>query len=402
MTIATRSTDAGGGPSATDDLVAAARALGPLIEADRGRMEAERRLSPPVVAGLHELGAFRLAVPRAIDGPEVDPMTQVRVVEELSRLDGSVGWCVMIAAAASYVPGFLSPEAARRWFGAPDACLAGQLAPTGRAQRVEGGYRVNGRFRFASGSGHATMMLAGCLVYDGDEVVRTASGRPVMRSALLRPDEVTIIDTWNTTGLAATGSNDYVVEDRFVAEEDSWDPAGPMSRSEPLYRYPPLFLVPHAGVPLGIARAAIDAVLELAGQKEAYPGAARTGRGPTVADEGQTQEALAVAEATLGGTRAYTYAIVEELWAMLEAGQKVPPRMRALYRIMMTHSHQQAKAVVGSMYDIAATSSIFRGNPLDRLMRDILTACQHRMVHPKIYRPAGRMLLGMESGDPLV
>ena len=223
-----------------------------------------------------------------------------------------------------------------------------------------------------------------------------------MRSALLRPDEVTIIDTWNTTGLAATGSNDYVVEDRFVAEEDSWDPAGPMSRSEPLYRYPPLFLVPHAGVPLGIARAAIDAVLELAGQKEAYPGAARTGRGPTVADEGQTQEALAVAEATLGGTRAYTYAIVEELWAMLEAGQKVPPRMRALYRIMMTHSHQQAKAVVGSMYDIAATSSIFRGNPLDRLMRDILTACQHRMVHPKIYRPAGRMLLGMESGDPLV
>jgi alkylation response protein AidB-like acyl-CoA dehydrogenase len=308
----------------------------------------------------------------------------------------------MIAAAASYVPGFLTPEAADRWFGAPDACLAGQLAPTGRAQRVEGGYRVSGRFRFASGSGHATMMLAGCLVYDGEEVARTATGRPLMRSALLRPDEVTIIDTWHTTGLAATGSNDYVVEDRFVAEEDSWNPAGAMSRSEPLYRYAPLFLVPHAGVPIGIARAAIDAVLELAGEKEAYPGAARTGRGPTVADEGQTQEAVAVAEATLGGARAFTYAMIEELWALLEAGERVPPRVRALYRIMMTHSHQQAKEIVGSMYDIASTSSIFRGNPLDRLMRDILTACQHRMIHPKIYRPAGRMLLGMESGDPLV
>ena len=149
-------------------------------------------------------------------------------------------------------------------------------------------------------------------------------------------------------------------------------------------------------------RAAVDAVLELAGQKEAYPGAARTGRGPTLADEGRTQEALAVAEATLGGARAYTYALVEELWALLEAGEKVPPRTRALYRIMMTHSHQQAKAVISSLYDVASTSSIFRGNPLDRLMRDVLTACQHRMVHPKIYRPAGRMLLGMESGDPLV
>jgi alkylation response protein AidB-like acyl-CoA dehydrogenase len=397
MTDTTRPADV-----AADDLVAAARALGPLIEAERPRMEAERQLTGPVVAALQELGAFRMAVPRELGGPELDPMTQVRIVEELSRLDGSVGWCVMIAAAASYVPGFLAPDAARRWFGPPDACLAGQLAPTGRAQLVDGGYRVDGRFRFASGSGHATMMLAGCLVYDGDEVVRTASGRPRMCSALLRPDEVTIVDTWHTTGLAATGSNDYVVEDRFVAAEDSWDPAGAMSRQEPLYRYPPLFLVPHAGVPLGLARAAIDAVLELAGQKEAYPGAARTGRGPTLADEGRTQEALAVAEATLGGARAYTYALVEELWALLQAGEKVPPRTRALYRIMMTHSHQQAKDVISSLYDVASTSSIFRGNPLDRIMRDVLTACQHRMVHPKIYRPAGRMLLGMESGDPLV
>jgi alkylation response protein AidB-like acyl-CoA dehydrogenase len=397
MTTATRTAN-----DSADDLVERARTLGPLIEAERSWMEAERRLSPRVVTALQELGAFRMAVPRAIGGPELDPVTQVRVVEELSRLDGSVGWCVMIAAAASYVPGFLTPEAADRWFGAPDACLAGQLAPTGRAQRVEGGYRVSGRFRFASGSGHATMMLAGCLVYDGEEVARTATGRPLMRSALLRPDEVTIIDTWHTTGLAATGSNDYVVEDRFVAEEDSWNPAGAMSRSETLYRYAPLFLVPHAGVPLGIARAAIDVVLELAGEKEAYPGAARTGRGPTVADEGQTQEAVAVAEATLGGARAFTYAMIEELWALLEAGERVPPRVRALYRIMMTHSHQQAKEIVASMYDIASTSSIFRGNPLDRLMRDILTACQHRMIHPKIYRPAGRMLLGMESGDPLV
>jgi hypothetical protein len=202
--------------------------------------------------------------------------------------------------------------------------------------------------------------------------------------------------------LWATGSNDYVVDDLFVAEENSWDPAGPMRRSEALYRYPPLFLVVHAGVPLGIARRAIDSVLELAAEKALYPASLRPDGGPTLRDDGQAQEAIAVAEASLAAASAFTYANVGQLWETLCAGERVSPRMRAMYRIMMTWVHQTAKDVVESMYDIASTSSIYRGNTLDRQMRDILTACQHRMVHPKLYRPAGRLLVGLESGDPLV
>ena len=365
-------------------------------------MDAERRLPESVVQALRDLGALRMAVPHEHGGPQLDPITQVAIVEELSRLDGSVGWCAMIAAASSYVAAFLEPDVAQRWFGPADACMAGQLAPTGRATKVEGGYRVAGRFRFGSGSGHATMLIAGCMVYDGDDVLRNERGHPVMRTAILAPNQVTIVDTWFTMGLWGTGSNDYIVDDVFVADQDSWNPSGAMLRPEPLYGYPPLFLVPHCGVPLGIGRAAIDAVVDLAASKDLYPGASRSKAARTLADDGQAQEAVAIAEAKLGSARAFTYATVAELWETLLRGERVQPRQRAIYRIMMTYAHQAAKEVVTALADVSSTSSIFRGEPLERALRDILTACQHRMVHPKIYVPAGRILLGRDSGDPLV
>jgi alkylation response protein AidB-like acyl-CoA dehydrogenase len=384
------------------DPVAAVRAMAPLVAAHQDQMDRDRCLPLPVVEALRATGILRAAVPPELGGPQYDPATQVRMVEELSRQDGSVGWCAMIASAGSFANGFLSPEAARRWFGPADSCLAGQIAPTGRAVRVPGGYRVSGRFRFASGSGHATFMIAGCLVYDGDELQHTDRGRPLMCIAILPVERCTVVDTWHTTGLWGTGSNDYIVDNVQVAEEDTWDPAGRMRRTEPLFRYPPLFLVPHAGVPLGLARAAIDAVLELAGHKPPAAGAAGTGAAGTLRDDERAQEAVAVAEAELAASRAFTYDTIADLWSTLEAGDRVSPRQRAMYRIMMTWTHQRAKDIVASMYDTAAGSAIYRDNPLDRTMRDILTACQHRMIHPRLYRPAGRLLLGLGSGDPLV
>ncbi len=384
------------------DPVAEARSLGPVIEAHREQMDAQRALPAPVVEGMVRLGILRAAVPTELGGPSYDPRTQVEVVEELSRLDGSVGWCAMIASAASFTCGFLDSDTAAAFFGPANACLAGQLAPTGRAVRVPGGYRVSGRFRFGSGSGHATMLLGGCLVYDGDDVSIGPKGRPEQRSALVRAEQVSIMDTWHTTGLWGTGSNDYVIDDVFVPEEHTWDPVGPSLRQEPLYRYPPLFLMPHCGVPLGIARAAIDAVSELAQDKELYPGARQAGSSKSLRDDPGTQEAVAIAEAKLAAARALTYATIDTMWAMLQAGERIPTRDRAMYRITMTWIHQIGKEIVESMYDTASASSIYRGNPLDRLMRDMLTGAQHRMVHPKLYRPAGRLLLGLDSGDPLV
>ena len=160
----------------------------------------------------------------------------------------------------------------------------------------------------------------------------------------------------------------------------------------PLYSWPPLFLVSHAGVPLGLARSALDFAEELSARKELMPGR-------LMRDDAQVQETIGTAEATVEAARCYVYRTLEELWARLCAGEKLSPRQRAHYRLMMTHAHQAAKQVIGTLYDLTATSAIFRSSPLERNMRDILTSSQHRVVHPKMYRPAGRLILGLDPEE---
>jgi indole-3-acetate monooxygenase len=386
---------------AANDMVKATLALAPLIQESLNAMEAERRLAPSVVDALRKLGAFRLAVPHDYGGLELDPMTQVRVVEELSRIDGSVGWCAMISSAGSFAGAFLTPTVAQRVCGSVDFSLAGQVVPVGRAKVAEGGYRVTGRYRFGSGCQHASVISGGCVVFEDDKPRQLTNGRPEIRVMMFPPSSCKILDTWHTTGLAGTGSHDFAVEDVFVPFEESWSFAERPQCSGPLYRFPPLFLVTHAGVPLGIARAALDAVIELAQSKELMPDPHKLFGARLLRDESRVHEAIAVAEGALAAVRSFVYSSLEELWDTLTRKEKPSPRQRALYRIMLIDVHRVAKEVVSSMYDLAATSAIYRSHPLDRLMRDILTACQHGVVHPKMYRPAGRLLLGLESGDPL-
>jgi alkylation response protein AidB-like acyl-CoA dehydrogenase len=382
--------------AAVAQVMAAARALEPHIKAAVEAMETDRRLPPSLVQAMKEAGIFRMAVAREYGGLEFSPAAQVQVIEELSRLDGSVGWCAMIGGAAGYLGGFLAPPVARRLFGHIDGIAAGQVAPMGRADVVAGGYRVSGRWRFASGCQHSTVLMGGCLLYDRGELRRQADGQPEIRLMLMPASQCTIIDTWQTTGMRGTGSHDFVAQDVFVPTEESVSFFDPPQCPGPLYSLPHLFLVGHTGVPLGIARGAIDSVLELSAQKVMLP-ARRLLR-----EEGQVQETVAWAEAALGAARSYAYDIIDELWQTLCRGEKPSPRLRSLYRAMMVYVHRVGKEIVEAMYDTASTSAIFQPNPLDRYMRDILTACQHRVVHAKIYRPAGRLLLGLDPGDPFI
>jgi alkylation response protein AidB-like acyl-CoA dehydrogenase len=361
-------------------------------------MDREGRLHPDAVAALRASGVARAAVPAELGGPQLNPMAQIELVEEFSRVDGAVGWCAMIAAAASYSCGFLQPAAAKRWFGPVDACLAGQLAPTGRAERVDDGFVVSGRFRFGSGISHATMVLAGCLVTQNEEIVRNERGRPEVRTVLVEPAQVRVLDNWDTVGLRATGSNDYILDDVFVPEDDSYNPAAGAVRDESLYRFAPLFLSPHDGVPLGLARRGIDEVIALSAVKGVPPSGLSDP--PKLRETVQVQEAVARAEVELGGARALCYDTVADLWNTLVSGDRVDARQRGMYRAAMSYAHEVARRVINSMFDVAATSAIARGGTLERLLRDIATACQHRVVHTRVYAPAGQLLLGLSSSDP--
>lgn len=374
--------------AAAKDVLENVRALEPRIRAAAGAIEAERQLPPALAHELMEAQVFRMGTPRAYNGPELDPMSQVRIVEELSRIEGSVGWLSMISTAGSHLAAFLDPAVAQRFFGRNESVLAGNLRPPQRADLVEGGYRVNGRFRFGSGCRHASMMACGCIVYENGKPKLNRRGEPQMRVMLVPVDKAEIIDVWDTTGMRGTGSNDYLVDNVLVPFEESPSMAEPPRYAAPLYAFPQLYLVSHAGVPLGIARSALDFVIDLSMHKEISPGR-------LIRDDTQAEETIGWAEAQLGAARAFVYSTIEDLWNSLSRGDRVTPRQHAHYRLMITYSHQAAKDLIFKLYDLAATSAIFRTNRLERDMRDIMTACQHRVVHLKMYRPAGRMLLGL-------
>jgi indole-3-acetate monooxygenase len=380
-------------PPPAREILEHVRSLEPRIRQSAKTIEAERRLPPDLARELMEAQVFRMGTPRAYGGPELDPMSQVRVVEELARIEGSVGWLSMISTAGSFLAAFLDPAVAQRFFGEVDSVLAGNLRPPQRADRVDGGYRVSGRFRFGSGCQHASVMACGCTVYERGEPRLNRIGEPHIRVMLVRVSKVTIVDVWDTTGMRGTGSNDYIVDNVFVPLEESPSMAEPPRYRAPLYAFPQMYLVSHAGVPLGIARSALDFVIDLSGRKETTPG-------KLLREDTRAQEIIAWAEAHLGAARAFVYGTLEELWATLIQGNKPTVRQRASYRLMITYSHQAAKQVISKLYDLATTSSIFRSGRLDRDMRDIVTACQHRVVHLNMYRPAGRLLLGLDPEEP--
>ncbi len=380
--------------TSAQDVMAAVLALEAEIKTASAAIEAERRLPPALAHKLMEAGVFRMGTPRAYGGGELDPMSQVRVVEELARIEGSVGWLSMISTAGSFLPAFLEPPAAERLFGAVESVVAGQVRPPQRADLVEGGFRLSATYHFGSGCQHASVITCGCHIYENGEL-RRHGRHPEYRVLLVPASKASIVDVWDTTGMRGTGSNDIVLDNVFVPFSDSTTMMDKPQASGPLYKFPPLFLVSHAGVPLGIARNALDFVEDLVGHKKAIPTGQPMREDPTI------QETIASCEAHLGAARSYVYATLEDLWATLGDGDRPSPRQRAAYRMMMTYSHQAAKQIISTLYDMAATSSIFRSSRLDRDMRDILTACQHRVVHLKMYRPAGRLLLGLDPEEPL-
>jgi len=380
--------------SATEEILAGVRALEPAIRDAADAIERDRRLPDDLAHALMQAGIFRMGVPQSYGGPELDPMGQVRVVEELSRIEGSVGWLSMISSAGSFLAAFLEPPVAQRLFAATDSVVAGNLRPPQRADAVNGGYRVNGHFHFGSGCHHASVMACGCVVYRNGQPDTTRHGEANIRVMLVPKAKVTIVDVWHTTGMRGTGSNDYLVDNVFVPTEESPSMAEAPFCPGPLYRFPQMFLVSHAGVPLGLARSALDFVEELSAQKESTPGKG------LMRDDTHAQETIAWAEAHLGAARCFVYGVLADLWSSLSQGVRPTARQHANYRLMITYSHQAARQIISRLYDLAATSSIFRKNRLDRDMRDILTACQHRVVHLKMYRPAGRLLLGLNPDEP--
>lgn len=378
----------------------AVRALIPKIRAAAGEIERARRLTPEIVDALKAAGVFRMAMPREWGGPEIDLLTQTRIIETLAYADGSVGWCAMINSDGGYFGAFLDQNVAREMFRDLDAPAASSLVFSGEAAAVSGGYRVSGRWPFCSGCQHSQWLVGMCNVVEKGAPRLNAKGYPERRFCYIPITEGEILDTWYTTGLRGSGSNDFAVKELFVPEERSCVVWPEIQRPEPLYAYPLLFAYNLPGVTLGIAQNAIDTFVEAAARKQTTM-SNLTGRKVMLREEAYVQSAVAQAEAMVGSARCYMYETLGELWQSLLDGGQPSVRQRARLRIAIVNAHKASVEAVESLYKCHGGASVYASGPFDRCLRDVLTINQHTMNSLKLYETAGKVLLGMELRDPL-
>ena len=357
----------------------------------RDEIERGRRLPDSLVDGLTAAGVFRIAMPKAWGGPEMSPLDQIELIETLAYADPSVGWCASILSDSGFYAGFLEEPAAQKLFPDLDARCAGMLAPVGRAEVVPGGYRCSGQWAFGSGSHHATHITGGCMVLENGEPFIEKNGIPRWRVMIFDPADVEILDTWYTTGLAGSGSNDYCVTDIFVPEEHTFDVMDRPKRHEPLYKYHGFFFANVPGIPFGLARAALDEARKVAESKISFPSF------KPLAQDAQVRMDFGEAEAILGAARAYVSESIGAAYETLERGSGLTMEERVRIGLCITYAGQSAQRVVDLACRIAGSNALYQRNPLERLRRDMIAVSSHLVHQRKIYGAAGAILLGDES-----
>lgn len=368
---------------------------------DRSAEDAEARCLPAdVVDDLRASGIAAMALPRELGGEEADPLDVLLAVEALSTADGSLGWCAAVAVGTNALAAYLPEAGARHVFARPDVLVGGSFnAKEGRARPVDGGLRVTGRWGFGSGSEYNDWMCGAVVVVGDDgQPQRTDAGAPVARLVFFPRSDMAVHDTWHVSGLEGTGSNDYTVDDILVPTELTmafdfvpW-PAGRLWRLPAL----PLVFSPTAGVPLGIARAAIDELVALAGGKTPY----RSGR--RLADRDVVQVMVARAEATVRSARCFLLDAMAELRDAAWEGGRATLHHRAMVRLASVNASRAAVEAVDLCYEAGGSTSLFTAHPLNRAWRDAHAASQHVILAYNGWETVGRVLLDLDPDTALI
>jgi alkylation response protein AidB-like acyl-CoA dehydrogenase len=372
-------------PMTAADVLAGCAALGPEIAARAAEIEAGRRLPADLLDALIAAGAFRLVLPASHGGIGADVASALEACETLAIADASTAWTVMIGA-GSWIDLAGLPRATfdSLYADGPDVVIAGVINPSGTIAAVDGGYRVRGRWSFASGCEHAAWIFADCI----EGVV---DGQPQLRIALLSPDQVVIEDTWHTSGLCGTGSHHFHVDDVFVPAERTLSTldASPCIDA-PIVRIPPPPLIACfvASVALGTARGALDDIVALAAGKVPLLATSTLAESPTFHVE------LATADTELRAARALVYEAAAWLWDTALRGDEPGLVDRARVRAAAAWAAERAAGVVDMAYRAGGGSALYRDNPLQRRLRDVHAITQHFIVRRDTMATAGAILAG--------
>jgi indole-3-acetate monooxygenase len=370
----------------------------PLVQAHAAESERLARLPEPLATALTRVGLFRIWIPRRHGGFELGLPDALRVYEAAASLDGSLGWAVMIGSGGGLFAAVLDEQTAQEIYAPSNAVIAGSGAPDGRAERVPGGFRATGRWRYASGAHYATTFTANCIVTVNGEPVAGADGTPLIRAMAFEPSQVTIVPAWDAIGMRGTGSHDFEVSNAFVPERRTFSVFADTPREEgPLYQLPfdVLTQLPVASVALGIAQHALDAFAALVRQK-------RDGASDRpLANDAVVQSQYAQNHARWRAARARVHELAQETWATALARRPLGASQLAQITAGCAFAVSELGIAVASIAALAGMSAILRETEpsrgeFARAWRDLQTVSAHVSVSSRQFRAAGATLLGAE------
>ena len=373
-----------------DQYLETAHDLADLVRTATDRIEAERRIPPDISNEIADRGFFRLLLPRSLGGAEMEHPDFLKIVRVFAEVDASVAWCINQNNVFSTNAVHVCEETAREiWTVQRNVVTNGPPVPGARADVVEGGYRLSGRWNFSSGIPHATWVAALTPIFHPGQEEPSE-----MRTLLLPKKQVKMLDIWQVGGLRGTGSLSFEADDVFVPAAHSYPTTAKSSEPGPIYVLPTtmMFCSGFATVALGTARAGLDAAIELSKSKTQHFQQAK------MSDLSTTQRMVGQAEAIWNAARAFLDEASLAMWAGATANHSLTMEERINVRLSSTHAIRQAAEVVDIAYALCGSSAIFAVNPIQRRFQDVHTITQQvqgRLTH---YDTAGQFFLDLEPG----
>lgn len=384
------------------DLVSAAESIVDVLHANAEESEVGRRVAAASVRAMEEAGLWRILTARTHGGSEAGLRAQVDTLLVVAAADPAAGWVQMVSNAHAWMVGSFPVEGQEEVFAdGPDTRVPGTLAAQGRAARVEGGWRLNGRWQFASGVDHGDWLMIGAIADHLPESTDRAL------HVIVAKGDVLVDDTWHTLGLRGTGSKDLVAEDAFVPAHRSFptralfDGVSPHGERHATHvnRLPVLVClsVQLAGAVVGIASSALQLHVDRTStRRDVYTGASK-------AANAAVQMRVAESTTELTTARLLVQAAADRCDAVAASGVRLTVEERAELKWHAAYIVELCRRAVERVFAGAGAHAIYNDSVLQSRYRDVNTACHHAVVdfdgNAEMY---GRMRLGLEAGTPLV
>lgn len=376
----------------SDELVERARSLVPLMTENAAEAERERKPADVVIEALREARVFDLMVPKIHGGLELDLDTFLEVGLALAEGDASMAWVTSFYIEHNWMLCQFPASFQETLYRDRAHVLApASLATTGRVEALADGYRLNGRWQWATGWPHAEWVIAGALLHSPDE-------RPRPLFLALPREDVEFEDTWWTDGMRATGSHDIIIRDQVIPQDravsiqamSSGKAPGAQLHSHPLYRtpMPPILGLAAAMPAVGQARAALRRFVGEVGTRKTYDGRR------TQADRASVQQRIGRLTLLLDEAESLLRSVTREVMAIRDLAG---PEQRTRWLASTARAVHKSREVLALVAEASGASAHFESHPLQRAVRDVNTLSAHTVFDlDQRLEDYGRTVLGLE------